>query len=229
MRRVVVVVVRAGLFAKGLSAALNAILPDHDVLLASVLSSARHQISPSKTPELALIDVDVPDFSWASLRTLRCLHPRMRLLAMCDNANRGDAIRCLKSGLSGCFSKTQPVEEIVEAIKDVLSGRFYAAPTVREPKPALSASLVPGSDPTVPLTSESHAGKPRRQGEILALIPAGMSNRDIARELHIAEDTTKIHASSLLRILGVPKRTEADAVGRQYLHAIESSAGADLR
>src|SRR5947209_8021647 len=110
MSRVVVVVVQPGLFANGLSAALAAILPDHDLLLASDLSSARREISPDETPELALIDVDVPDSTWASLQALRRQHPGMRLLAMCENANRADAIHCLNNGLSGCFSKTQPVE-----------------------------------------------------------------------------------------------------------------------
>jgi DNA-binding NarL/FixJ family response regulator len=187
MRRVVVVE-RPDLFAKGLSAALGTFLPDYDIRLASDLVSARRAIDLDETPELALVDVDMPDSTWASLRSLRRQYPRMRLLAMCEKADRADAIHCLENGLAGCFSKTQPVEEILEAVKDVLSGRFYAAPTVGESEQSISASLVPSSDQSVPLMSERDGDRlTPRQREILPLIAAGMSNKEIARALKIAE------------------------------------------
>src|SRR5882757_7365083 len=170
MRRVVVVE-RPSLFARGLLAALGSILPDYDVLLANDLVSARREIGPDEIPELALVDVDMPDSTWESLRSLRRQYPRMRLLAMCDNANRADAIHCLENGLAGCFSKTQPVEEILEAIAGVLSGRFYAAPTAKEPEEAISTSQVPSSDQSVPLMSERDGDKlTPRQREILPLL-----------------------------------------------------------
>jgi len=228
MRRVVVVE-RPSLFARGLLAALGSILPDYDVLLANDLVSARREIGPDEIPELALVDVDMPDSTWESLRSLRRQYPRMRLLAMCDNANRADAIHCLENGLAGCFSKTQPVEEILEAIAGVLSGRFYAAPTAKEPEEAISTSQVPSSDQSVPLMSERDGDKlTPRQREILPLLAAGMSNKEIARALKIAEGTTKIHASSLLRILGVRNRTEAAVLAQHYLLSIESSGRSRL-
>jgi DNA-binding NarL/FixJ family response regulator len=49
----------------------------------------------------------------------------------------------------------------------------------------------------------------RRQTEILPLLAKGMSNKEIARELNIAEGTTKVHTTALLRALGARNRTEA--------------------
>ncbi|HZM89100.1 MAG TPA: LuxR C-terminal-related transcriptional regulator, partial [Blastocatellia bacterium] len=56
-----------------------------------------------------------------------------------------------------------------------------------------------------------------RQRAILPLIAQGMSNKEIARALKIAVGTTKIHASSLLRILGVRNRTEAAVIARNFI------------
>jgi DNA-binding NarL/FixJ family response regulator len=50
-----------------------------------------------------------------------------------------------------------------------------------------------------------------------------MSNKEIARALKIAEGTTKIHASGLLRVLGVRNRTEAAVVAREYTLADQST------
>ena len=49
----------------------------------------------------------------------------------------------------------------------------------------------------------------KRQREVLALLARGKSNKEIARDLNIAEATTKIHMAALLRVLGVRNRTEA--------------------
>ena len=72
----------------------------------------------------------------------------------------------------------------------------------------------------------------RRQREVLRLLTQGMSNKEIARALKIAEATTKIHMAALLRTLGARNRTEAAyKVGTadlpepesQFLHLIHGS------
>ena len=55
-----------------------------------------------------------------------------------------------------------------------------------------------------------------RQREVLALLARGMSNKEIARALRIAEGTTKIHASCVLRVLGARNRTEAAAIAKIF-------------
>jgi DNA-binding NarL/FixJ family response regulator len=62
-----------------------------------------------------------------------------------------------------------------------------------------------------------------RQRDVLPLLAQGMSNKEIARALKIAEATTKIHAAALCRVLGVRNRTEAAVAARQLLQTKRES------
>ena len=160
-----------------------------------------------------------PDVSWEVVRLLRQQYPKTRLVAMSHSNNRIDALRALENGLSGFISKTQSDEEIFGAITDVLSGRIYVPPTVIRfdgSEPASIAGMLQPS--TLHATSELNANRlTPRQRAILPLIAQGMSNKEIARALKIAVGTTKIHASSFLRILGVRNRTEAAVIARNFI------------
>jgi DNA-binding CsgD family transcriptional regulator len=63
----------------------------------------------------------------------------------------------------------------------------------------------------------------RRQNEILSLLAQGMSNKEIARELNIAEGTSKIHTAALLRALGARNRTEAAFMAAKLVGSIDRS------
>ena len=70
--------------------------------------------------------------------------------------------------------------------------------------------IVLGGEEVPMLTTEVDLPKlTRRQREVLSLLVGGKSNKDIARVLHIAQATTKIHMAALVRALGVRNRTEA--------------------
>jgi DNA-binding NarL/FixJ family response regulator len=213
--RVVVLVDCHGLYLSALGATLAAILTDHHILVARSLACARHNFRPDGKPELALIDMTTPDVSWETLRLLRQQYPKTRLVAMSHSSNRIDALRALEHGLSGFISKSQSDEEIFGAITDVLSGRIYVPPNVIHLDEAESPSVGVMCPPSTP---ELNANKlTPRQRAILPLIAQGMSNKEIARALKIAVGTTKIHASSLLRILGVRNRTEAAVLARNFI------------
>jgi DNA-binding NarL/FixJ family response regulator len=225
MRRVVVVEC-PGLFAKGLFTALAANLPDYEIVFAADLISACRDCAAIGVPELMLVDMNAPAVTWASLRALRQKYPRMRLVAMCQNITRADAILSFENGLAGCVSKTQSAEEILGAISDVISGRTYIHPTVkvlddrRAPSPIWDCE-----QPALPNAGQDRK-LTRRQLDLLPLLAAGKSNKEIARALKIAEGTVKIHASSLLRVLGARNRTEVAVIAvrssfsRQAAHGV---------
>jgi DNA-binding NarL/FixJ family response regulator len=216
----VVIVDCHGLYLNALSAALEATLPDHHVLVARSLASARQNFGSDGSPELALIDMTTPDVSWEVVRMLRLQYPKTRIVAMSYSTNRADAFRALENGLSGYISKTQSDEEILSAITDVLSGRIYVPPMTIQldgSEPASIGGARPSSAPHAPELSANKLTP--RQRAILPLIAQGMSNKEIARALKIAVGTTKIHASSLLRILGVRNRTEAAVVAQNFIRS----------
>jgi DNA-binding NarL/FixJ family response regulator len=134
-------------------------------------------------------------------------------------------MRALENGLDGCICKAQPDYEITQAIKDVLSGRIYVPPSagsLREDKLSLYGELTKDQ--------RLHEGKlppgkltPRQQ-DILPLLAQGLSNKEIARALKIAEGTTKIHTSSLLRVLRVRNRTQAAVIAQQFLPHLDENS-----
>lgn len=206
------------LYRTGLRNALESLIPGADILEADDLGTARELLEPDGNINLFIADLDTPG---ASLETLREIHesfPKTRLAAIAALATRADILCSLEAGLHGFVSKSQPDSEILGAIQDMLTGRIYVPSALAQIGGIIAyASREAHRDGLrgPPTKTEVRVQKlTRRQREILPLLAKGLSNKEIARMLKIAEGTTKIHASSLLRILGVRNRTEAAVVAR---------------
>jgi DNA-binding NarL/FixJ family response regulator len=153
-----------------------------------------------------LILVDAGCLSQRLLDYLKEVHelsPETRFAIMSSSNTRADVLSCLSAGFHGFVHKLQSDQELIIAINDLLSGRIY-----------VPRWLADGDDDEVEvppsINTELEALKlTRRQSEILPLIAHGMSNKEIALHLNIAEGTTKIHTAALLRALGARNRTEA--------------------
>jgi DNA-binding NarL/FixJ family response regulator len=132
-------------------------------------------------------------------------NPEIHYAIISTSNNRSDVLNCLSAGFHGYLHKHQPDKEWISAISDLLSGRIYVPPWLaHDPDGEISFESSPSSNiesETLKLT--------RRQTEILPLLAKGMSNKEIARQLNIAEGTTKVHTTALLRALGARNRTEA--------------------
>jgi len=87
---------------------------------------------------------------------------------------------------------------------------IYVPRSIAEAGDGEASSRQGGREAAAPLSTESDLSKlTKRQREVLQLLARGMSNKQIARALKIAEATTKIHMAALLRALGARNRTEA--------------------
>jgi DNA-binding NarL/FixJ family response regulator len=221
--RSVLVVDRRGLFVNGLCMLLGSLVPEHRIVVAPDIESMEREFRTDGPPDLMLVDMNSAGASWTVLRSLRHRFPSTRFLVMCSTNGRAETMRALENGLDGCISKAQPDDEIMLAIRAVLSGRIYVPPRASDlgddgPSPvgehAENERLHDGKLHTKKLTP--------RQRDILPLLAKGMSNKEIARALKIAEGTTKVHTSSLLRILGARNRTQAAVIAQQYLPHLET-------
>lgn len=140
------------------------------------------------------------------LKAERASHPAIRFAVMSASDSRDCISASLTGGMHGFVSKRQSDEDILFAIKEILSGGIYV--------PWSSAKGFGGaSDHIFKLTP--------RQQQVLRLLSLGMSNKEIARALRIAESTTKIHAAMLMRALGVRNRTEAAFKAGKLLPTME--------
>jgi DNA-binding NarL/FixJ family response regulator len=207
-----------GLYRKGLRSTLEGALPGLEVSEADSLEGALIAIEAQGNLDLILIDLNMPGFvSFDSLREARECYPRTRFLVISASDAKEDVLSCLAAGLHGFVSKLQLDDEIVAAVKYVLSGCIYVPPWLAQigvlgPSRCLGAGLH--------AHSKGQEGLPRltpRQRDVLPLLARGMSNKEIARALKIAEATTKIHAAGLCRVLGARNRAEAAVAARALL------------
>jgi len=172
---------------------------------ASVLESSRLENFDAQAKiDLILIDFDC--LTPVALRVLADVHdlsPTTRISVMSTSQTRADVLSCLSAGFHGFVAKLQSDEEFLLAIEDLLSGRIYVPRWLAEDDVDVPAA------PRVANYDLEALRLTRRQNEILPLLAFGMSNKEIARELSIAEGTSKIHTAALLRALGARNRTEA--------------------
>lgn len=115
-----------------------------------------------------------------------------------------DIFRALRAGASGYLVKDTSRAELLNAIHTIYRGARYIPEDLRN----RLAQRATGSDLTP------------RELEVLALLAHGGNNREIAKQLNIAEKTTSIHVSNILSKLGVSDRTQAAiaAIQRGLVH-----------
>jgi two-component system response regulator DesR len=138
-------------------------------------------------PHVALVDLFLAGESGADLcDSIRKTSPSTRVLLI-SGAGRMSAAAARAAGASGFVSKDLEAAEIAAAVRMVGLGMTMFSPRAEQPEP--------------PLTE--------REREVLDLIAAGSTNREIAARLYLSPHTVKEHTSALYRKLGARNRAEA--------------------
>ena len=153
---------------------------------------------------LLLLDTALPGMGgMEGLRSIRLQRPDLRVVVMVWRQDRAEAFDALAAGAHGYLSKDLPPAEIMEALGTVLSGHIYVPPVICDLSLRETAELADGDQDQPELTM--------RQREVLTHLAAGMSNKEIARALSIAEGTVKVHITAAFRTLHVHNRVGAAA------------------
>ena len=167
---------------------------------------------------IVLLDLFMPgDNPFDLIRQVRAARPDIPLIVISGSEDPADMRRSLDHGASGFICKSAAKEILISAIRLVMSGGIYVPPElVGRPsadgaRPA-AETLAAAAD-SVPSGASPFALTPRQQ-QVLKLIIKGQSNKEIAAELEVSDNTVKIHVASILRTLGVTNRTKAARVAQ---------------
>ena len=197
-------------YSRGLSRLLCDALPETSTIEVDSLNGLKRALSTHPTTDVAL--VGIPLTGLVSLRGLAPLREEFQLTrfaVMSGDDTREQVLRVLGAGLHGFIPKRHGEAQIVNAVRDILSGRIYVPCSIAESGPS---DAVPSFESPVDRRAAVNAKcvrLTRRQQDVLELIAEGRSNKEIARKLSLSEATVKIHATGMMRNLGVRNRTEA--------------------
>lgn len=164
-------------------------------------------------PDLILLDNHLPGVNGVdALAGLREVAPRAKVLMLTVSEDEQDLAAALKAGACGYVLKTIDGPDLVRAIERTMAGDSVVSPEMTAKLVAAFQALhaVPGAlAPPEPAAAEPLDTLSPREREILGQIARGASNKEIARELGIAETTVKIHVQHILRKLGLSSRVQA--------------------
>ena len=151
-------------------------------------------------PDVTLMDLRLPKMNGVDAITkIREIAPGARIVVLTTFDGDEDIYRALQAGAKGYLLKGMDLTELSDAIRSVHAGKTRIPPRVAEKL----AERMSGATLTA------------RELEVLKLIVAGKSNKDIGNALFISEATVKTHVNSLLSKLGVEDRTQAATTALQ--------------
>jgi DNA-binding NarL/FixJ family response regulator len=197
-------------YRTGLRSLISAEIPGAEVIEASNLPQALDYIR-NRNIDLVLVGTGRSSLAaFDFVKVAREASPATRFAVVSASDTRADILATLAAGVHGFISKRQTDAEIIAAVTSILAGTIYVPASFAKIAGgnALGSQSDRGALPA--LSTEADVLKlTKRQREVLTLLARGLSNKEIARTLEIAEATTKIHMAALLRALGVRNRTEA--------------------
>lgn len=163
--------------------------------LAGILGQYRTRVG------LAVINYDLPGMKRASgLRRLCDAWPSVRILVVADGGDRDTILEVLAAGSHGFIPKSSSARELEHALTATSEGHVFVSPLPVDQK---------GPEASRPNGSSVDARLTARQKEVLDLVAAGKSNKQIASALGISEGTVKVHVNAAFRALGVHNRVNA--------------------
>lgn len=157
---------------------------------------------PRQEPQVAVLDVRMPDGNGVELcRELRSRMPELRCLMLTSFDDHEALMDAIMAGASGFVLKGVVGEELVGAIRTVGSGRSLLSKQKTQAMLDWLRKQQEQADPLRELTE--------REREVFELVGQGMTNREIAGRMYLAEKTVKNHVSQILAKLSMRHRSEA--------------------
>jgi len=202
----VMVVDDHALFRRGLEMVLG---NEPDLELVGEASDGQEAVEKSQDlmPDVVLMDVRMPRRSGIEATSqIRDLLPHVKILMLTISDDEADLYDAIKAGASGYLLKEIPIEEVSDAIRSVWAGQSRISPSMASKLLTEFTNLAKKADEKQAVPSPRLTD---RELEVLKLVAQGMSNREIASELYISENTVKNHVRNILEKLHLHSRMEA--------------------
>jgi NarL family two-component system response regulator YdfI len=180
---------------------------DVEVVASSAMIDALAEMLADAAPDVVLVDASGEPFE-AALETIVAsgLAADVSVVVLGEGVTPGASAEALRAGVRAALPGDISPGQLVSALRAVAEGLLVLHPSqVSEGVPAGSTAPSRLDELAESLT--------RREREVLQMLAAGLSNKEIAARLNISEHTVKFHVASILGKLGAGSRTEAVSLG----------------
>jgi two-component system response regulator DevR len=187
------------LLRRGVRAVLET---DPELTVVGEAATAREALAriPAARPDVVILDVRLPDGSGVEVcRDIRSGHPEIQFLILTGFVDDAVVFDAIMAGAAGYVLKDMRGDGLADSIRRIADGQSLLDPAVT--KQVLSRLRKGRPDPLQGLTEQER--------HILDLIGQGLTNRQIAHQIHLAEKTVKNYVSRLLAKLGMEHRVQA--------------------
>jgi DNA-binding NarL/FixJ family response regulator len=193
------------LFRRGLELVL-AVEPDLEVVGEAADGIEAIDMAAELAPDVVLMDVRMPGVGGIeATRRIRTEQPMTKVVMLTVSEDEEDLFDAIRAGATGYLLKEVSIEEVAYTVRAVARGQALVSPS-------MAAKLLTEFNLLSRRVAEQHGDAPRltdRELEVLRLVAKGMSNKEIAAELVIAENTVKNHVRNILEKLELRTRMEA--------------------
>jgi len=198
------------LFRKALAGLINAQLDMTVVGEADNGLDALERVR-STNPDVVVMDVNMPVAGGVEgVRAIRGAGFATKIVMLTISEDDDDLFDAIRAGANGYLLKNIRPEVLFEALRGVARGEAPIAPGIAH-KLLDALRDGPPRARSHPTSAEGEAAMTRREPEILQLVAAGLSNKEIAAQLVITEGTVKNHVHNALEKLHLSNRTQAAA------------------
>lgn len=164
-------------------------------------------------PDLVLMDLRMPIMNGIqATRKIRAQFPNIKVLVLTTYDDDEWVFDAIRAGAAGYLLKDTPREQIVAAIRGAIAGATHVDPNVAGKLFAHIAQSASSGPAHSTLTADLSA----RELEILKLMATGLTNSDIADQLHLSKGTVQNYVSSILVKLDVTDRTQAAVIALKH-------------
>jgi two-component system, NarL family, nitrate/nitrite response regulator NarL len=166
------------------------------------------RIARQELPDIILLDVSMPGGGIEAARSIARVCPIVKTIMLTVSESEQDVAQALEAGVKGYVLKGTSGSELLKTMYAISRGESYVTP-------GLAARLLTQVKRQEPAQGAALPELTEREGQILAQVARGLTNKEIARALSLSEKTVKHHMTNVMQKLQVRNRVEAAMVYRK--------------